>query len=760
MGRVTLACLLVPALTMTAHADAAAPPRPEPSQLEELTATESFSLGRPTQFQWTPDGAAVLYLRSGPRDRKNDLWMTDLATGEERRLLSAEELLGGGEERLSAAEQAERERRRIKTAGFTGFALSKDGERVVLKLSGKVWLHERSTGRTARVALPDGVVLDPRLSPDGKRLAFVRDHDLYAMRVEAVPEKQPKKGPRELEGRIVALTKGGSEQQPHGLAEFVAQEEMARFQGYWWSPDGRQVAYQANDYRHLERLTIADASSPESPAHVFPYPRAGKDNAHVRLFVVGVDGKGRKEIAWDRERFPYLARVVWPKNGPLTLLVQSRDQRVQQYLRADVGTGRTTLMHEDRDDAWLNLSRSTPEWLADGASYLWATEEAGAWRLERRWPKLGGKKGGIATTQVVVEADAGYASLAHVDEERGLVWFLGGPSPAEVHLFRAPLDGSDKPQQVTAAGGVHAASFAKDGSAFVLTSASLEAMPRARVVRVEGLAAPLAADAGRPLTSVAEEPRIRPQVELVPPEKAGGFHAAIVRPRGFEPNKRYPVIQYVYGGPGHNVVHAAMSTYFVQQWMADHGFVVVSLDGRGTQRRGREWERALRGKFGSVPLEDQVRGLQALGQSYPELDLARTGIYGWSFGGYLAALAVLRRPDVYKAAVAGAPVVDWLYYDTHYTERYLGLPAESAEAYREASLLTWAKDLERPLLLVHGIADDNVYFAHSLQLADALFRAGRRFELLPLVRLTHQIADPAVRRVLYERMVGFLGAAL
>ena len=208
------------------------------------------------------------------------------------------------------------------------------------------------------------------------------------------------------------------------------------------------------------------------------------------------------------------------------------------------------------------------------------------------------------------------------------------------------------------------------------------------------------------------------------------------------------------------MVAADASRYYLQQWMADHGFVVAMVDGRGTQWRGRDHERAILERFGDVPLEDQVKGLQALGASYPELDLTRVGVYGWSFGGYLAALAVLRRPDVFKVGVAGAPVVDWRYYDTHYTERYLGLLGAPAPAYDAASLLTYAPKLARPLLLVHGVADDNVYFAHTLQLADALFRAGRAFELLPLVGLTHQVADPKVRGALYGRMVGFLGDAL
>jgi dipeptidyl-peptidase-4 len=233
----------------------------------------------------------------------------------------------------------------------------------------------------------------------------------------------------------------------------------------------------------------------------------------------------------------------------------------------------------------------------------------------------------------------------------------------------------------------------------------------------------------------------------------------LVRPQKFDTKQRYPVVVNVYGGPLHpwssGMVTATMNRWLLAQWIADQGFVVVSLDGRGTPGRSRVWERAIGKRFGSVPLDDQVAGLQALGRKYRELDLNRVGIYGWSFGGYLSALGVLRRPDVFKAAVAGAPPTDWLDYDTHYTDRYLGLPNTDAAAYTEGSLLTYAGDLQRPLLLIHGTSDDNVYFRHTLKLADALFRAGKDFDLLPLSSMTHMTPDPVVTERLYSRIAGY-----
>lgn len=723
--------------------------------------THNYLLGRPGHFGFTPDGRTLLFLRAESEDARSDLWAKDAATGEERRLLSAEDLLGGTEERLSAHEKALRERKRIKTKGFTGYALSRDGTKLVLKLSGRVFVHDLEAGTSAQVELPEGAVSDPRLSPDGKHLAFVRDHDLFVTKLgKAKRTKQG--GLPKVKGRTRALTKDGEPKHGHGVAEFIAAEEMDRYRGFWWAPDGASILYQTTDERHLEAFTIADAARPETPAQVFGYPRPGKDNAKVSLHIVGVDGRGRVEVRWDHARYPYLARVTWPERGPLCILVQARDQRSQAFLTVDPKSGKTRPLLEEADEAWLNLSNSTPRWAKDGKSFFWATEAPGAWSLVRHHVAKKGGRWRITDSEQLLGPQAGFRTLEHVDADRGVLWFSGGEDPVERHLFRAPLSGGE-PHQVTRPGGEHSVRFSADGSRMVVTRATLAAGPRSVLYPVDtsqdGLP-DVAGGAPGLVKAVAKEPRVRPRLERVPKEKAGGFHALIVRPTDFDPKRKYPVVLYVYGGPHHNTVAANASRYHLHQWMADHGFVVVSLDGRGTMHRGRDFERALLGKFGEVPLEDQVAGLSALANSYGELDMDRVGVYGWSFGGYLAALAVLRRPDVFKVAVAGAPVTDWLYYDTHYTERYLGLPEAAPEAYESSSLLTYAADLQRPLLLVHGIADDNVYFAHTLQLADALFRSKRDFELLPLVGLTHQVADPSVREALYDRMVRFLGARL
>ncbi len=707
------------------------------------------TLGRPFAFSFAGEGWTLLYLRSSERDREANLFALDVNADRERPIASATALLNGPG-RPTEAERIDRERRRIKLDGLSGYQLSADGRRVLLTTCGRVFIHDLAEGRTLPVRLPEGELARPRLSPDGQKVAFVLDYDLHVARIG----KATKRG---LKSRITRLTRKGSSLRPNGLAEFVAQEEMSRHDGFWWSPDSKRLLYQSTDQTRLDRFTIANAATPDAPALVAPYPRAGRNNAEVRLFIIGITGRDRVEVKWSRKAWPYVAKVMWPTGGAPTVLLQARDQRSQIYVRVDPKSGATTRLHREDDPAWLNIHDSTPWWLSDG-SYLWASESDGAWALYHHFPRP--SRGGLKARKAIVPPEAGFSDLVHVDERRGWVWFTGGPDPTEQHLWRARLDGAATPVRISREGGHHEAAFCPRGDRFVLVRASLASLPEAHLHDVDDATAiPMGAE-GHPIPQSGSGPPRLPEVERVPAAHAGGFHAAIIRPRRFDPAQRYPVILYVYGGPGVRVVRSVAHSYVVHQWMADHGFIVVTLDGRGTPGRGREHERAIRLRLGDVPLADQVAGLTALGAHYPELDLDRVGIYGWSFGGYLAALAALRRPDVFKVAVAGAPVADWSYYDTHYTERYLGLPQEEPEAYRQANLLTYTRNLQIPLLLVHGIADDNVYFAHTLRLADALFRAGRRFELVPLVGLTHQLSDPKVREALYERMVKFMGDVL
>jgi len=691
--------------------------------LRDYAETRGFMLGRPVQAKPTPDGKAVLFLRAQARTPKLRLYEFDLDTGKTRELLTPEQVLQGAEEKLSPEEKARRERQRVSVGGFTNFQLSEDGSLVLLSLSGKLYVYDRSKAEVRGLATGPGALVDPKFSPDGKQVSYVRDYDVFVFDLSLNKETR--------------VTTGGTEKKPHGLAEFVAQEEMGRFTGYWWAPDSKSMAFEEADAEGVEVWYVSDPAKPEQPALASYYPRPGKANIKVRLGIVPATGGEMTWVDWDRKQYPYLTQVRWDKTGPLTVQVETRDQKELALLLVEPATGKTSGLVTERDPAWVNLHQDVPRWLEDGKRFLWTTERDGGPRLELRTIRGELKR-------VLVPPSTGFQALVDVDPKTDQIVYQASADPTQSHLFRLDLD-RDKPEKLTDVPGIHAAVFAKNHSIYVHQASLPRAMPKATVHRANG-------EQIGELASVAEDPSFVPNAELVKAGEEPGFSSSILRPHGFDSNKRYPVVLHVYGGPKHQMVLAAMNTRLLDQWLADQGFIVATLDGRGTPGRGREWERILSKQFGSIPLEDQVAGLKALGKRYSELDLDRVGVFGWSFGGYLSAMAALRRPDVFKASVAGAPVVDWLDYDTHYTERYLGLPDQDAEAYKKASLLTYAADLKGPLLLIHGTADDNVFFRHSLKLADALFRAGRDFEILPLPGLTHMVPDPVVMQRLHGRI--------
>ena len=707
----------------------------------DLAETRNYTLGRPVAPKITPDGGHAIFLRALPRDPTLRLFELEFATRHERELLTPEQLLGGAAENLSPDEKARRERQRQSLKGFTAFQMSDDGGRLLVTLSGKLYVVNRAT--VGVIELPGTGWIDPRFSPDGNFVAAAGpDRELHVIDLStATPSEKP-------------VTSGASATLSHGIAEFIAQEEMSRNEGYWWSPDSRSLLVQETDESPVEIRYIADPLHPEVPPAKFFYPRAGTANAVVRLMVVPREAGKPLAITWDHTAFPYLAGVNWPERGPLTLLVQNREQTDERLLAVDPAAGVTRELLRETDPAWLNLDdnfagssgeRRPPMWTKDGTQFLWTTERRGAWQVELR--DASGKLLRELTPPTWI-----YRGLIGLDDAGASFYVRGGDDPREIHVWKFPLAGGPG-VRLTRDRGQHNATFSAKSHLSVRTTDNFDGTYRSEVIS--------AAD-GRTLAalpSIAEAPRNWPTTELTRTTGARSFDAAITRPREFIRGKKYPVILVVYAGPTSKRVIADVRSFLTDQWMADQGYVVVRIDGRGTPWRGREWERVIKGNFIDIALEDQIAGLQALARQYPELDLTRVGVSGWSFGGYFAAMAALRRPDIFHCAVVGAPVVTWENYDTHYTERYLGLPQAAPEAYRISNVTTYASQSSRPLLLIHGLTDDNVYFQHTLQLADALYLAGKPFELLPMLG-THMVNDPVIRLRQQTRIMDFLNREL
>ena len=722
-----LATALVVLLTLPVTASPPAATKVDTSFLREWSITRGFQLGRPVKVKLAPDGKSALFLRSESHKRTLRLFETDLSTGKTRLLVDPTALLGG-QEHLSPEEKARRERQRELGEGIANYWLDRDGGRILLQLGTVPYIFDRAAG-TAHPLPVQGPVVDAKWSPDGSMVSYVRNHDVYALELAS--------------GKELALTTGGTVEQSHGEAEFVAQEELDRFTGYWWAPDSRQIAFEEVDNRKVESWNISDPLHPEVAPFHQSYPRPGKPNVRARLGLVRVGtAEQPRWVEWDAARWEYLAGVRWEKGEPLTVTLLDRPQRTLTCFEASDGDAPALKpLRSQHDQAWVNVYQDLPAFSADG-SFLTVETRSGHERLCR-------VKGSQITEVLPGEQLSRYVNH---DPKRDVAYLLTDAGPGDPRARAVARDGSVTrfPEH-----GVVDLAYCEGKNLVALTSHTMDHLLVTTIYR----------DGKRllELPKVASEPAaVHEQwVRLKKPDGSLWLNAGVVRPRSFRPGRKYPVVVYVYGGPHHLQVTQSKGTWLVGQWLADQGYIVVSIDNRGTPGRERSFETAVYGRFGSVPLADQVNGLQALGRQLPELDLRHVGIFGWSFGGYMSAQAVLRRPDVFQAAVAGAPVTDWEDYDSCYTERYLGtLPASRAN-YDSASLIPLAPGLRRPLLLVHGSADDNVYYRHSLKLSQALIKAGRPFELMTLPGVTHLYTrDPLITERVWARVATFVSEHL
>lgn len=701
---------------MTSADTATTPAEGELSFPREKARTLNHSLGRPRTFSAHADSGRVLFLRSSSgTDRVTDLWCLDAATGEERLLVAARDLASGGDgEELSALERARRERMRENAAGIVAYSHDDALEHVAFTWSGRLFVADVETGTSRELAAQDPVI-DPRIDPTGRRIAYASRGQLRVVDV--------------ADGRDVALLEPAHDLEVWGVADFAAAEELERSRGFWWSPDGSRLLVERYDETPVEVRWVSEPSAPERAPVPHRYPAAGTPNAEVTVWLV--DALGAAEavpVEWDRTAFEYLVTAHWSSRGePLLQVLNRRQDRAQVLAVSDDGT--TSLVREQQDPCWVDVVPGTPAWTTDGR--LVTVEVAG--------PQyalcLDGEPVTPSGVQVRSVLDVG---------DHGVV-VAGYTEPSEHHLYR--WDG-EQTVALTEEPGVHGGVV--DGPLVVVSSATLDdATVRTRVQHLDG-------GSTVEIRSLALVPRLTPTVQLV---RSGDLEVAVLLPRDHVPGTALPVLMDPYGGPHFGQVLKAQGAFRESQWFADQGFAVVVCDGRGTPRDP-QWERAVRFDLADCVLEDQVRALRIAAEHVPDLDTSRVGIRGWSFGGYLSAMAVLRRPDVFHAAVAGAPVTDYRLYDTAYTERYLGLPQEQPEAYARASLLADAPGLQRPLMLIHGFADDNVLVANTLQLSGELMAAGRAHTVLPLAGVTHMTPQEDVAENLLLLQVDFLHEAL
>lgn len=677
--------------------------------------TARFTLGIPRAITVSSDGSRVWFLRTVDGvSRTGRLLEFTVATGEESVIADPEQLLTTRED-VPAEEKARRERSRESGAGIVDFSVDETGRWAVFALSGSAWAVHLSSRAVRELATPRSVV-DPRVDPTGRRVAYVSGAALHVVDLAGGDDR--------------ALAEPESETDAWGRAEFIAAEELDRHRGFWWAPDGESLLAEHYDEAEVPIWHVADPANPSAPAVEHRYPAAGTTNAAVALWHLTLDGT-RTEITWDRVAFEYLASVTWTRHGAPIIQVLSRDQRQAQVLSVDIETGRTTVLRELTDDAWIDVT-SAPR-RGEGGRLVSVEDVSGKRRLvvdgepisDDRWQLRHIVSTGVDGVVATASAEA-----------------------TEVQVVRFGFDGIGVP--LTEGSAVHGAVIG--GPTMVVSRTDRERTETSVVVH---------GDALQPIAVVSHPAPFTPDIRLM---RAGpsALRTAVLFPRDHVPgSRRLPILMNPYGGPHAQRVLAAARMFLEPQWFADQGFCVVVTDGRGTPGRDAAWERAVAGDLATPVLDDQITALDAVVAAYPDdVDPERVGITGWSFGGYLAALAVLRRPDRFHAAVAGAPVTDWRLYDTAYTERYLGHPDAVPEHYDRTSLIPLAAGLERPLLLVHGLADDNVFAAHSLRLSAALLAAGRPHSVLPLTGVTHMASAEDVAENLAIFQIDFLRDAL
>ncbi len=694
-------------------------PHAAPLSLEDAAAYPLPGLLAPQSIAFSPDDAALTYLRSPDRSLSRQLYRLDLATGHEQPLVTPP-AGGDTEDTLSPEEKLRRERQRVREIGVTSYAWARKGQRLLVPLGGDLHVKDDLDAPLRLLVAGAGAKppLDAQLSRDGNKVAYVQDHELYVIDADTTgttgPPSQRTRGARGT-GKT------------HGLAEYIAQEEMARSHGFWWSYDGRSLAFTEVDETHIPKFRIMHAGKDgvgDDAQEDHAYPFAGAANAKVRLGVVAAAGSDR--ITWmdlgdDPEQ--YLARVQWLPDGALTAQVENRAQTQLRLLRLDPKTGRSTALLTESSDVWVNLHDLLRP-IEDGplaGHFVWGSERSGFRHLY-----LYDGEGELV--RPLTEGSWQVDAIAEIDGPRGIVYFLANRDDAtEQQLYAVPLAGGE-PRRLTPEPGTHNIVIDHAKRRFVDVFSSIAAPPR---ISLRSL------DDGAVLEELPQEPDPRlAELELRPPElrtfenrRGDALHAAIYRPEtGTAP---FPTLVAIYGGPhAQRVVNTWSTTVDMRaQALRSRGYLVVKIDNRGSARRGLAFEGVIRHDLGRIELEDQQDGIGFLANE-GLVDPRRVGIYGWSYGGYLAAMALMRFPETFQVAIAGAPVTHWDGYDTHYTERYMGTPAENPTGYAESSVMHHVDKLSGKLMLVHGMIDENVHFRHTARLINALIKARKPYELL------------------------------
>jgi len=680
--------------------------KPGELTVDRIYAQPSLS-GRLTRgIAWAPDNKRLSYfeVKGSGKDAKPELWTMDTATGERARLVSAEIL----ESALPAAPSKETQATGAGRRPPAQYQWAPGGDALLFEgPHALAWFDLKNQASRVLVSGKEDLS-DTKISPDGKYVSFVRENNLWLVST--------------ADGKERALTAGGTEELRKGELDWVYPEELDLYTGYWWAPDSSAIAYLEMDERKVTQFSLLNFESFTGEAELQRYPVPGGTNPVVRVFVAPVEGGEARAMDLGTDADIYVTRVNWlPDSKRLAVQRLNRAQTIVDVLLCDAATGKSSTILSDKDDYWINVSDDL-HFLKDSKRFLWSSERSGYRHLYlcdfSGKPPLQLTKGDWEVDHV----DA-------VDEVRGVVYFTATEkSPLERHLYRVGLDGSGF-ARITKEEGTHRVNVAPNAAVYVDTYSNASTPPRQDLYRADGTK--LATLNENKVAELAEYHLSPVEFFTIKAHDGVTLNCSMIKPVNFDPAKKFPVIVYTYGGPhAQVVVNAWMGGGFLwHQMMAQKGYIIFSLDNRGSAGRGHVFEEPIHYRFGAQELSDQRDGGEWL-KLQPYVDAERIGIHGWSYGGHMTLHAMFEAPDIFKVGFAGGPVTDWHFYDTIYTERYMGLLPEHEQSYQESSPIKNPEKLKGKLLIAHGTGDDNVHYSNTLALVDDLIKAGKYVEVM------------------------------
>ncbi|HEY1150173.1 MAG TPA: S9 family peptidase [Pseudoduganella sp.] len=697
--------------------------------LDRIHADPSLSGPGVRALKVSPDGARVTFLR-GREDNQFqlDLWEYNMKDKTTRRLVDSKVLVP--EENLSDAEKARRERARTAALkGIISYSWSPDGKQLLVPLAGNLYLVDLAKPDQARL-VATGNVIDPKISPKGKYVSFVRDQNLFVIDLKTGKERQ--------------LTTDGKGTVHNGEAEFVAQEEMHQFTGYYWAPDDSALAFRWYDEAQVPVARRFEIYADRTDVVEQRYPAAGDKNAIVGLKIVSPETGVIRDVDLGANKDIYLVRADWSADAKaLFFQRQSRDQKTLELISVDAATLAQRPMLTETAKTWTTISDDL-RFLDSGKGFIWSSERTG--RNHLYLYDMNGK-----LQHAISKGEWGFDDLLAVDEKAGKVYVSANKDAVyDKQVYALALNGSsaDKPKRVTQADGWHDSYFSRHGEVFVDTWSDPANPPQVSIRRPDG-----SLIAWVEKNEVNEShPYYKYKSDLLPVEfgsmkaKDGQtLYYSVIKPWHFDASKKYPVYLSTYGGPHAQHVQRKWDGGHFDQYMAQQGYVVFRLDNRGSSRRERVFTDAIYRNLGKVEVEDQLTGIDWLGtQSY--VDSKRIGVYGWSYGGFMSLRLLSQGSDKIAAGVSGAPVTDWRLYDTHYTEQFMDKPSENEDGYKQSTVFAHVDGLKSKLLLIHGMADDNVLFTNTTKMIDALVNRGVQFELMTYPGAKHGVSSRTAKR--------------